>query len=63
MRGLTFQISSQNETNRPLRDLDQERGKFAPAVAAVAEEEEYCSRVLVSRQRGSISKMFGQRLR
>jgi hypothetical protein len=61
MRNLTFQMSSQNET-RPLRDLDAERFRFRPAVAASTKEQDYCSKVLFPRQRGIIRKTFGLRL-
>jgi hypothetical protein len=60
MRKLSFQISSQNET-RPLRDLDAERFRFRPAVAADAQENDYCSKVLVPRPLGSDRKTFGLR--
>jgi hypothetical protein len=60
MRNLTFQMSSQNDT-RPLRDLNTERFRFRPAVAAEVQENDYCSKVLTPRQQGSTRKTFGLR--
>ena len=59
MRSLTFSLATQPMSEKPLRDLERERGLF-PAAVVIEGTQEFASHDY--RSHGTISRVFGQRL-